>query len=460
VAHLPYNSDLLNQLLLWQSVRVFKPLISQKKFALAKEVYTELKKRLQLPELKPSHSMKDIDMLFRAVLSSFADEVHVKGGDEYQRDNEIRQLDRTSVLFQSKPELIAGLPFDLIINRENWNSGETEQILLPLITFASEFTLDMLEKLKPFSYSNQIRIYTEQSKIVAYREYFFGGKIIKAFPSSPNWHIPGEKEQAVEEALKWFDQNQERFELSKKLRKVENDFNAAKSIIKGKLKSFDYYRKGFLIRELRANLDMDTLDLFFNFHKGFSRVHLKKLLPFPFIRDMKKARWPEKILLNDETYPIDYIEKKAFVKLDYPVLEKIKEDDLVLPTGETAGVILGEQKISNWELAVFEFNRWKKNDLFEKKYRDLEKTGFMEDLMGIPFPQVFEAGKGKDNTPIEFFIVPKIQGDNAFLAHLFDREEADAYFKSFRSTWEEYIKKYKKTKLEDIFKQKGWKVKG
>ena len=43
--------------------------------------------------------------------------------------------------------------------------------------------------------------------------------------------------------------------------------------------------------------------------------------------------------------------------------------------------------------------------------------------------------------------------------HFFEKENAEAFFESNRSQWEEYVKNYKKKKLEDIFKQKGWKVK-
>jgi hypothetical protein len=84
----------------------------------------------------------------------------------------------------------------------------------------------------------------------------------------------------------------------------------------------------------------------------------------------------------------------------------------------------------------------------------------MEDLMDLPFPQVFEAAKGKDNTPIEYYIVPSIENKEVYLVHFFEREEAVKFFESNLVQWEEYIKFYKKSKLEEIFKQKGWKVKG
>ena len=72
---------------------------------------------------------------------------------------------------------------------------------------------------------------------------------------------------------------------------------------------------------------------------------------------------------------------------------------------------------------------------------------------------VFEGGRGKDNSLLEFYIVPKLEGEEVVLVHYFDKKEAETYFESIQVEWADYIRKYKKTKLEDIFKQKGWKVK-
>jgi hypothetical protein len=64
-----------------------------------------------------------------------------------------------------------------------------------------------------------------------------------------------------------------------------------------------------------------------------------------------------------------------------------------------------------------------------------------------------------DNTPFEFYVVPGIEGEEVFLVHFFEKDEAEAFFETHRSQWEEYVKNYKKKKLENIFKEKGWKVK-
>ena len=460
IGNIPYHSDLLNQLLLWQNARMHRKIVSQKKFALANEIYRELKKRIQLQPVKKHFSLKDMDVLFRAILSCFSDEVHIKGGEDYQRDNEIRQLDRNSLLFQSRPEMVVGLPFDLIINRENRETGEIEHHVLPLITFASELTLELLEALKPFSYYRKEKVFVANSKLRVFREIYFGGKLIKEFTTSPDWKNPEERKRAARETLDWYekDENKQKFPLSKKIEKLEEDFNEIKDMVKGKLKPFEYYRKGFLLRELGENLNLDDLELFFNLHKGFTYVTLKSLIPYRFVRELKAAGWPGFVEINQEQMEILYIKQKPFIKFDYSFFEKVKEEELLLPTGEWVGVILGNRKLMNWEHAVYEFNRWKKTNIFEKKFKNIKKPAHMESLLDIPFPQSFESGRGMNNTPFEFYIVPEIE-EEVVLVHFFEKENAEAFFESNRSQWEEYVKNYKKKKLEDIFKEKGWKVK-
>jgi hypothetical protein len=461
LANLPYGSDLLNQLLLWDSPRIQRKIISYKKFALAKEIYRELKKRIQLPPVKKRLSLKDMDILFRALLSSFCDEVHIKIGDEYQRDNEARQLDRTSMLFQNKPGMLVGLPFDLVIHRENRNTGETEQLMLPLITFASELTLEYLDNLKPFSYYKKENVFMEGSKIDIHREFYFGGKMIKAFNSPPDWKNPEEKAQAVETAFQWYEQHKDRFDIHEKMERTREHFTEIKPIVKGKLKSFSFYRKGFFTREMRRCLDMEDLQLFFKLHKGFVHIHLGKLLPYRFIRELKQARWPGRLYLDalEDWTAVRYIARKAFIEIEYPVFEKVREEELLLPTGEWVGVIFAGRKCGNWEQAVNEFNRWKKNEIYEKKFKDTPKEGHMENLIDIPYPLPVESGRGKNNTPMEFYVVPEVQDGQVYLKHFIKKEEAEVYFESIRTQWEDHVKEYKKRKLEDIFKQKGWKVK-
>jgi HrpA-like RNA helicase len=460
LANIPFHSDLLNQLLLWNSYKMYKKLISHKKFSLAQDIYKELKKRIQLPLLKKHISLQDMDILFRAILSAFADEVHIKGGDEYQRENDIRQLDRTSVLFQSKPEMVVGLPFDLVINRENRDTGEMEQMLIPLITFSSELSLEYLETLKPFSYFKEDRVFINHTKVMVHRKYHFGGRMIREMTTPPNWTDEKEKAEVVKLALDYYElkENKERYECTAKLGKIESYFNEIKTLVKSKLKPFDFYRKGFLKRELNSQLTMENLDLFFKFHSGFTLITLKNLLPYRIIRELKQTNWPQYQQIQEETIEIKYIEKKPYIEMDHAFFAKINKEELMLPTGEWIGVIMAEQTFPLWDDAVIEYNRWKKNELFEKKFKDKEKPGYMDDLLEIPFPRPFDAGSGKDKKPFQYYIVPKINGKEVFLIHYFDKDEAEEYFESMRLQWQEFCRLYKKSKIENIFKQKGWKV--
>lgn len=456
----PYNSDLLNQLALWESHKRNRKSISWKKLSLAKEIYRELNRRLGITlPVKSGLFSRDIPMLYRAILSCFADEVHIRGGEEYQRENEIRQLDRNSVLLETKPEMLVGLPFDLVIKRENINTGEKEEMFIPLITFASELTLDFLEKLKPFSYFKKEMVKIENSKVSVFREFYFGGKVIQAFTSPPNWKNEKEKKLVIPTIIKWYQKNIHKFDISKKMERVEKNFNEIKSIIKGQLKSFDFYWREFLSRELKTHLKMDDLDLFFKFHSEFSLINLKKLLPYPIIKKLKQAKWPYFLEANRKRLKIHYIKGRAFVRFDYPIFEKTMEQELILPTGERAAIILDDRKFLQWEHAVYEYNSWKRINIYEKKFKNIKKPGHMEDLIDVPFPQAFVGGRGKENTPFEYYIVPKVEGDEVFLVNFLEKENAQAFFDSISTQWEEYIRKYKKSKIEDIFKKKGWKVK-
>lgn len=462
-ANLDYQSDVLNQLTLWQATRVHKNIISHKKLALAREIYQELKKRIKLPPVKKHLSMQDMDVLFRAILSCFAGEVYTKGGDEYLRENEVRQLDRTSLLFALRPAMLVGLPFDLVITRENRESGQMEQTLLPLITFASELTFELLERLQPFSYYKKEQVNIHSARVEVYREVYFGGRLVKAFTTAPQWKNPVEKEQVARSVLEWFDsgENPRKFDIQQRLERLKEDFNEVKLVVKGSLNSFEYYRKGFLLRELEQNLEMEDLNLFFKLNRGFSRVTLEQLLPSRFIQELKEANWPGFLEVAGEHLEIVKWEdtSQRYIVFAYATFEKINEDDLLLSTGEWVGIILGERRFSNWQEAVQEYNIWKKSQIFEKKYQDVKKEVNIRDIMELEFPQVFESGVGKENVRFEFYIVPQVEETAVYLVHYIEKERAEAYFAAHRCEWDECIRNYKRSQLEDIFKQKGWKVK-
>lgn len=458
-ANVPLNSDLLNQLAIWDSFRMNRKIINRKKIALAGEVYRELRKRLNIPAVKGPLHVKDYKMLVRAVLSAFVDEVYTREGGEYHRENEARQLDRTSVLFGVQPEMIAGLPFDLVVIRENRETGEKEEKFIPLITFATELTLETLEELKPFSYEKHEEVDIQNNRIKVLREYYFGGRLIKSLITPPNLDDRNEREKVVPVVLKWYEKNRGKFPPCKQREKLEKNFNEIKQVVRGKLQAFGHYWQGFLSRELSARLNMDDIAMFFQFHKGFSHITLKQLLPFNFIKELKRARWPARLQAGGEVLKIFYFNKKPFVKFDYSIFEKVKEEETILATGERVGIILGEKKFFEWNPAADDFNRWKRTDIFEKRLKNNRRAVNVEDLMEVPFPRVLAGGKGKNNTPLEYYTVPEIKDNSLFLKYFLAEDEANAYYEAHRSQWQQYIKNYKKAKIENIFKQKGWKVK-
>ena len=77
----------------------------------------------------------------------------------------------------------------------------------------------------------------------------------------------------------------------------------------------------------------------------------------------------------------------------------------------------------------------------------------------IPFPLAFHSGQSKQNTPFEFYSVPKIKGDEAVLIHFMEEDRARDYFESIRPAWEGFLRSHRKKQIDSIFKEKGWKVK-
>jgi len=457
----PFHSDLLNQLAIWQTARANKKVINQKKFAMAREIYRELRKRLDAPPVK-GHAEppgQHIKMLYRAILSAFVDELHLKVGDEYQRENEARQLDRTSTLYAYMPEMLVGMPFDLIISREKPETGEKEERFIPLVTFASELSIPLLDELKPYSYEKREEVAVKNNKLVVQREYYYGQRLIRAFEATPDFENPEEMAVVVKTGLKWYWENPGKFGLNKAREKLTEIFPHIQEVVKEELKSFDTYWSEFITREMTQHLKIDDLTMFFSFHKGFNHISLGDLLPGRIIKILRNSRWPATVNLNDVPFKLLYIQRKPFVKLDYSSFEKVTEEELILATGDVVGIIMGKRKFRNWDQAVDEFNRWKRKNIFEKKLEGSKKNASVEYMMDIPFPQKITAGQGKNNIPLEYFTVPLVEKDELFLKYFLDEEEAKEYYSRHEQVWQKFIKNHKKRKIENIFKEKGWKVK-
>jgi len=455
----PYNSDLLNQLALWNSANKNKKIISYKKLSMAKEIYRELKERIKFDKSVSISHLEEHKILLRAILSSFIDCVYLKKGEMYTKDNEDRQLDRNSILFKIRPDMVIGIPFDLVIDWENQRTKEKEKKCLKLLTFATELSLKLLEELRPFTYKKEQEVKIENNKINVLSKIYFGNKALSIYTSTPEWEDPQEKELVLRAVLDWYEKNKQNYKLEIRKSNMEAHFQEIKKIIGKELEPFEFYWEKFISKELKKYLRSENLDMFFNFHSGFLNINFSNILPYKFIKELKRVHWPKNIQLKNENLKISYIKNKPFLKLTFSEFEKIDKEDLVLPLGEKVALILNNRKFFQWDFAVYHFNILKKRKIFEEKWKDTKKSALIRDLIDVPFPQVFVSGQGKENVEFEFYAVPKIEGNEVYLIHFFSKENALKYFKSVEKDWKSFVRKYKQKHIEDIFKKKGWKVK-
>ena len=455
----PFKSDLLNQLEIWENQKDNARVISRKKTALAREIYIELKKRLALPAVKGPWSETDQRYLFRAILSAFCDGVYFKGDGIYWREKEERQLERTSILNEAKPEMVAALPFDLIINREDQKTGSKEEKYIPLLTFGSELSLTQLEELKPFSYEKRREIVLKEDKINVNEQIFFGAKLIKTIPASPDWTRPDEKHVLLTLALQWFRENYQWLPCRNEIEKNRVWFSEGAAALGEKLPPFDHCLHEFLYRQLRRSLKIDDLRFFFQFHPALQRITLNHLLPFIWLKKLQAAHWPGQLEAKGMEIPLTYIGQKAYLTLDYEQFHRLEKAEITLPSGEEAGFLLQGLQFDNWAAAVAHYNEYLKGEIFSRKWQNEKKNIEISDIVDLPFPLPFQGGNGKDNTPFEFYSVPTVENGQVLLIHFPTLEQANACFLPHAGQWQELKARFKKSALENIFRGKGWTVK-
>ena len=454
-----YKSDLLNQLELWENQKDNARVISRKKTALAREIYNELKKRLALPATRGPWSENDQKHLFRAILSAFCDGVYFKGEGIYWREKEERQIERTSILNEFKPEMVAALPFDLIINREDQKTGSKEEKYIPLLTFGSELSLKQLEELKPFSYEKRREIVLKEDKLSVNEQIFFGAKLIKTIPVSPDWTSPDEKHALLTLALQWFAENYQWLPCRGEIDKNKAWFVEAAAVLQEKLPPFEHCLREFLYRQLRRNLKIEDLRFFFQFHPALQRITLNHLLPYIWLKKLKEARWPGQLKIKDMGIPLTYSGQKAYLTLDYEQFHRLEKDEITLPSGEEAGFLLQGLQFDNWAAAVVHYNNHLKGEIFSRKWQNEKKSIEINDIVDLPFPLPFQGGNGKGNAPFEFYSVPTVENGQIFLIHFPTLEQANACFLPHAGQWQELKARFKKSALENIFRGKGWTVK-
>lgn len=455
----PFKSDLLNQLDLWEDQRHNARLLSAKKAALAREIYSELKKRLGGQPVKGPLTAAEQKHLFRAILSGFCDGVYFKGDGVYWREGEERQIERTSILNQTKPEMVAGLPFDLIINREDQKTGNKEEKYLPLLTFCSELSFLQLAELKPFSYEKRRLILLQDDKLSVSEEIFFGARLIKTMAVEPDWTRPDEKHAILTLALEWFEKNFEHLPCRAEIEKNRAWFVEASGALNEKLPPFDLCLRDYLYRQLRRSLKIDDLRFFFQFHPALQRIDLHHLLPHRWLKKLKSARWPKQLQIKEMDIPLEYIKGKPYLALDQGQFHRIEAAEIRLPSGEAPGLRLQGETFPDWTTAAAHYNDFLKREIFERKWRHEKKCVQIGDILGIPFPLAFQGGNGKDNTRFEFYSAPAFEDGEVFLIHFPNLEQAQAYYLSVEKQWTECKTRFSKNAMENIFRGKGWKIK-
>jgi hypothetical protein len=454
-----FKSDLLNQLDLWEDQRRNAGLISRKRAALAREIYGELKKRLGVQPARGALSLGEQKHLFRAVLSGFCDGVYFKGEGIYWREGEERQIERTSILNPARPEMVVGLPFDLVIHREDQRTGSREERTIPLLTFCSEISLQQLDDLRPFSYEKRRSVTLQEDRLKVSEEIFFGSRLIKAVEVEPDWTRPDEKHAIMALALEWFEKNYEDLPGCGEIKKNRAWFAEAERALGEKLPSFDIALREYLYRQLRRSLKIDDLRFFFQFHPALQRLSLRQLLPFRWLKKLKQARWPGRLEIKDMDIPIVYLGGRPFLELDHARFHRLEAADTRLPSGEAPGFLLQGEKFASWAEAAAAYNARLKDEIFRRKWQGVQKTVQVGDILNIPFPLAFQGGNGKDNQVFEFYSAPAFRDDAVFLVHFNNQEEARAHFATVAEEWERRKARFRKESVENIFRRKGWKVK-
>jgi HrpA-like RNA helicase len=454
-----FKSDLLNQLDLWEDQRRNASLISRKRSAMAHEIYAELKKRLAVQPARGALSQSEQKHLFRAILSGFCDGVYFKGEGVYWREGEERQIERTSILNQARPEMVVGLPFDLVIHREDPRTGSREERTISLLTFCSEISLQQLEELKPFSYEKHRRVTLQEDRLKVSEEIFFGSRLVRAVEVEPDWARPDEKHAIMTLALEWFEKNYSDLPGCGEIEKNRAWFAEAERALGEKLPPFDLALREYLYRQLRRSLKIDDLRFFFQFHPALQQLSLRQLLPFRWLKKLKEARWPEHLEIKDMNIPIAYVEGRPFLELDHAQFHRLEAADTRLPSGEAPGFLLQGERFSGWAEAAVAYNARLKEEIFRRKWQGVKKAVQVGDILEIPFPLAFQGGNGKDNRVFEFYSAPAFEGDAVFLAHFSELEEARAHYATVAEEWEKRKARCRKESVENIFRGKGWKVK-
>jgi len=457
----PFQSDLLNQLDLWETAKRNRFALSGKKMAMALEIYQELRRRLNLPLTRKALTPEGYRMLFRAVISGCADGIFTRGEGYYTNGRDNRQLERSSIfnLAQVKPEMIAAIPFDLSFTKTNPMTAQSEEVFVSLLTFCSEVSFDLLDELQPFSYSRVTDIRVREGRVEIHESRFFGGVLLDERERQPDWESEADRGAIMEQALPWIREHFEQAPLAEQREKNRLWLGEISRRLPPRFRDFEPLWERFVERETRSNLRQQDVAQFLHGHPGFARVRLDSLLPAALIRRLVRAGWPKKIEAAGGEWRVERRSGKPFIRITRPGFERFTPADALLPSGEEAGIEMEGTVYEGYREALAEFNHDLRLRLFKEKWFFDRKKARLQDLLEVPFPVSFIGGKGKDDVPFEYYSAPLLEGEEVFLIHFATREEAEIHLRGQRKRWEKAVYAFKKNGIEDLFRQKGWKVK-
>jgi hypothetical protein len=298
-----------------------------------------------------------------------------------------------------------------------------------------------------------------EDRLEVSEEIFFGARLIKTMAVEPDWTRPDEKHAILTLALDWFDKNIGRLPCRFEIEKNRAWFFAAENALGEKLPPFELAWRDYLYRQLRRSLKIEDLLFFFQFHPALQRIDLHHLLPHRWLKKLNELPWPERLQIKEMELPLEYIHGKPFLVLDHGQFHRLEAADIRLPSGEAPGFLLQGESFPDWAAAATHYNARLKEEIFERKWRHEKKSVQVKDIQDIPFPLAFQGGNGKDNSRFEFYSAPAFEDGEVFLVHFPDLEAARAYYRSIEKQWGECRTRFRKTAMENIFRDKGWKIK-
>ncbi len=454
-----YNSDLLNQLYIWENFRSNRSLINLKKFYQAKDIFKELKRRvISLNYLLVNNKeINDINtILYSILLSGFCDNFYKKEEDYYIKYDDTRLMDRNSMLKEFNPKIITGLPFDIVIKEQDQISGEYRELKLPVITLCSEFKLREVEKLQPYSYHKKEYVDINPNEVYLIKEHYFSKELILKEELSPSNCNKKERKRIsfklsdylVNESSKDFLIKQKLFsfkelyqEACKILNKNHHDFMSKVKKIMAKIlfKKLHSPYWNFLVNGAGVGDDF-SLALFFNKEEQ-EKLFVKK--------------WPVCVKFKENNFPLLYYKSANYIRINFKHLVGLDVNDLKIPLNRKLGFIVGHRLFKDRKELITAYDYWIKEKCFKDKWADKEVLIGDRDLGGLNFPMQFEAGKLKGGETFYFYAVPKVNENfsQAVLIHFFDYEQAHNYFKDNSLKWKEYINKMRIKELkEGLFK--------